>query len=54
MKGLLIQRSPWVCKAQMYVQDVDDAAYYWYFPTTLKMVTRKWLKGLQPSYITYL
>ena len=27
-----------VCKAQMYVQDVDDAAYCRFFPASLKAV----------------
>lgn len=35
-----------VCKAYMYVQDVDDATYYWYFPMTLKGVAQKWFSGL--------
>jgi len=29
---------PRVCKAQMYVQDVDDATCWRYFPATLKGV----------------
>ena len=36
-----------VYKAQMYVQDVDDATCYRYFPATLKGIAQKWFNGLQ-------
>jgi len=35
-----------VHKAQIYIQDVDDAAYCRYFPTTLKRVVQSWFNGL--------
>ena len=35
-----------VYKAQMYVQDVDDASYCRYFPPTLKGVAQSWFNGL--------
>ena len=35
-----------VYKAQMNVQDVDDATYCLYFPTTLKGVAQSWFNGL--------
>ena len=38
-----------VYKAQMYVQDVDDASYCRYFPITLKGVTQSWFNGLPPG-----
>jgi len=38
-----------VYKAQMYVQDVDDASYCRYFPTTLKGVVQSWFNGLPPG-----
>ena len=41
-----------VYKTQMYIQDVDDAAYYRYFPATLKGVTQKWFSGLPPGNVT--
>jgi len=41
-----------VYKAQMYVQDVDDASYYRYFPATLKGVAQPWFNGLTPESIT--
>jgi len=36
----------------MYMQDVDDAAYYRYFPATLKGVAQSWFNGLPPGSIT--
>ena len=33
-------------KAQMYVQDVDNAAYCRYLPVTLKGVAQSWFNGL--------
>jgi len=41
-----------IYKAQMYVQDVDDAAYCRYFPTTLKRVAQSWFNGLPPGSAT--
>jgi len=35
-----------VYKAQMYVQDVDNATYCRYFPATLKGIAKKWFNGL--------
>jgi len=35
-----------VYKAQIYVQDVDDATCCRYFPSTLKRITKKWFNGL--------
>jgi len=42
-----------VYKAQMYVQDVDDAAYCPYFPVTLKGVEHAWFNGLGLGSVTY-
>jgi len=36
----------------MYVHDLDDAAYYRYFPATLKGVAQSWFNGLPPGSIT--
>ena len=41
-----------VHKEQMYVQDVDDAAYYCHFPATLKRVAPSWFNGLLPGSVT--
>ena len=41
-----------VYKAQMYVQDVDDAAYCRYFPATLKGVAQSWFNGPLPGSVT--
>jgi len=41
-----------VYKAQMYVQDVDDASYCRYFPATLKGVAQSWFNGLAPGSVT--
>jgi len=41
-----------VYKAQMHVQDVDDATYYQYFPATLKGVTQSWFNSLTPGSIS--
>lgn len=41
-----------VYEAQMYVEDVDDAAYCRYFPTTLKGVVLLWFNGLPPGTIS--
>ena len=35
-----------VYKAQMYVQDVDDATCCRYFPATLKGIAQKWFNDL--------
>ena len=35
-----------VYKAQMSVEDVDDAGYCRYFPATLKGATQSWFNGL--------
>ena len=35
-----------VYKAQMYMQDVDNAAYCRYFPATLNRVAQSWFNGL--------
>ena len=35
-----------VCKAHMYVQDIDDATYCSYFLATLKGIARKQFNGL--------
>jgi len=35
-----------VYKAQMHVQDVDDATCCRYFPATLKGIAQKWFNGL--------
>jgi len=37
-----------VYKAQMYVQDVDDATCCRYFPATLKEVAQSWFNSLAP------
>jgi len=42
-----------VYKSQMYMQDVDDTTYHWYYPAILKGVAQKWFGGLQPSSIIY-
>jgi len=41
-----------VYKAQMYVQDVDAAAYCRYFPTTLKRMAQSWFNGLPLRSVT--
>ena len=41
-----------VYKAQMYVQDVDDAAYCCYFLATLKGVAQSWFSGLPLETVT--
>jgi len=41
-----------VYKAQMYVQDMDDASYCRYFPATLKGVAQSWFNDLAPRSIT--
>jgi len=41
-----------IYKAQMYVQDVDDASYCRYFPALLKGVLQSWFNGLPPRSIT--
>ena len=41
-----------VYKAQMYVQDVDDASYCRYFPATLKGVAQSCFNGLPQGGIT--
>ena len=41
-----------VYKAQMYVQDVNDAAHCRYFPATLKGVAWSWFNGLPPGTIS--
>ena len=41
-----------VYKAQMYVQDIDEASYCRYFPATLKGVAQSWLNGHAPGSIT--
>jgi len=40
-----------VYKAQMYVQDVDNATYCRYFPAILKEVAQSWFNGLPPGTI---
>ena len=42
-----------VYKVQMYVQDVDNAAYYRCFPTTLKGMAQKGFSILPTRSITY-
>ena len=41
-----------VYKAQMCIQDVDDAAYYPQFPATLKRMAQSWFKGLTLRSVT--
>ena len=41
-----------VYKAQMYIQDIDDADYYRYFPTTLKGVAQSWSNGHPSESVT--
>jgi len=41
-----------VYKAQIYVQDVDSANCYYYFPTVLKGNMQKWLHGIFNGSIT--
>ena len=41
-----------VYKAQMYVQDVDDATCCRYFPATLKGIAQKWFNGLPSGSVT--
>jgi len=41
-----------VYKEQIYVQNVDDTTYYWYFPATLKGVAQSWFNGLPPETIS--
>ena len=41
-----------VYKAQMYVQDVDDASYCRYFPATLKGAAQSWFNGLTLGSLT--
>jgi len=41
-----------VYKAQMYVQDVDDATCCRYFPATLKGIAQKWFNGLPRGSVT--
>ena len=37
----------------MYVQDVDDAAYYRFFPATLKEVGQSWFNSVTPGTVFY-
>ena len=37
----------------MYIQDVDNALYYCYFPTTLKGEAQSWLNSLSPGSVSY-
>jgi len=41
-----------IYKAQMYVQDMEDATYCRYFPATLKGVAQLWFNSLPPGTIT--
>ena len=41
-----------VYKAQMYVQNVDDAACCHYFPATLNGVAQSWFNGLPSGAVT--
>jgi len=41
-----------VYKAQMCMQDVDDAAYCCCFPATLKEVVQSWFNGLPQGSVT--
>ena len=41
-----------VYKAQMYVQDVDDIAYYRYFPAALEGIAQSWFNGLNPKSVS--
>jgi len=41
-----------VYKAQMYIQDVDDATYYHYFLATVKGVRQSSFNGLAPKTIS--
>ena len=41
-----------VYKAEMYVQDMDDATCYRYFRATLKGIAQKWLNGLSSGSVT--
>jgi len=41
-----------VYKAQIYVQDVDDAMCCRYFPATLRGSAQKWFNGLPSGSIT--
>ena len=43
-----------VYKAQMHVQDVDNAKYCRYFPATLKEVAQSWFNGPPPGTISCL
>jgi len=43
-----------VYKAQIYIQDVDDAAYCRYFPATPKGMPQSWFNGLPPGTISCL
>ena len=36
----------------MYVQDTNDAAYYQYFPATLKGVAQSWFNALTPGSVS--
>ena len=40
-----------VYKVPMSVQDIDDAAYYRFFPATPKGVAQPWFNGLAPGSI---
>ena len=41
-----------VHKAQMYIQDVDNAAYCCYLPATLKGGAESWFNGLAPGSVS--
>jgi len=41
-----------VYKAQMYIQDVEDAIFCPYFPTTLRGIVQKWFNGILSGSIT--
>ena len=42
-----------VYKAQMCMQDIDDATYYHCFLTTLKWIAQKWFNELHDGSITF-
>ena len=41
-----------IYKAHIYIQNVDDASFYRYFPATLKGITQKWFNGLPDGSVT--